>query len=166
VRDREEVLVFLKFLNWVKGWDRKLILADMIAFSVYCVWTGGISVIFEILYSDATTWQWAKTRVVYFVLKVGLSTSYLPRLTFFLRKVLRSNSKHWLQQGLADSLSVPLYQQSLYIPSALIVGASFAATVSAASLYFADGMLTGWVYGLLLNWCRKKIAGVNNNAKT
>ncbi|OHA97773.1 MAG: hypothetical protein A3E02_00020 [Candidatus Zambryskibacteria bacterium RIFCSPHIGHO2_12_FULL_38_34] len=144
-------------INW------PLVIADTVAMLLYGVWTGTISIILEMHYSGSTFNQWAETRLIYFCLKTALAHIYCAKLTHFIRKIFRGSPKRWLQEGIADALSVSIYQQSIYIPSALLAGANITKTLFAAKFYFTEGLLLGWFYGLILNWCRKKIAGVNNN---
>lgn len=143
----------------------KLAVADFAAMSLYGIWAGTVSLVLEIHYSKVTLLQWAGTRFFYLICKIGLAHHYGAKLTRFLQKIVGGDKEHWFLRSVAASLSMAIYQQSLYIPSALVTGAGMKKTLFAAKFYFIEALFLGWVYGLTLDWCQKKIAGVNNNNK-
>jgi hypothetical protein len=159
----KEGRVVRKLLARIKQANWRLVIANTAALVIYSAWTGTISITIEMLYSGSTFRQWAGTRLIYVVLKFALADIYCANLTNFLRKKFGGNSRHLFKEGVADALSISFYQQSIYIPSALLAGANITKTLFAAKFYFIESLLLGWVYGLLLNWCRKKIAGIVND---
>lgn len=134
----------------------KQVAADTIALAIYSAIVGiGTTLLYERALAGFTWEQWAALRVVYNVLRFG-GARLCGKLTNWVRwRIGGDNPNRW-RKAVADGCALAVYQEPIYIVSALLVGVTWQQIALTAPIYILDSILFGWVYGIILDSVRKR----------
>ena len=131
--------------------------ADTLALLIYSVVVGVTTTLaIDIWFVGMTGMQWTGVRLVYGPLRFILAR-LLGKMTDRLRTYFAGPSPNRLQKAVVDAMSLYIYQQPLYVVCALIVGVELPQLYGAAILYFIEALLTGWFYGVVLDFVRRRL---------
>ncbi len=126
---------------------------DIVAMLVYNLIAGGLTLIYEVLLAGASTEQWLGVRIIYTIIRFS-GAFMLGYLIDWFRQLL-SKRKYLLAKAIADFLALSVYQLPIYCLSAILMGVPIASILISSSLYVADNLLLGWLYGYILDRVRK-----------
>ena len=133
------------------------ITTDTIALVIFSICaSGGLTVLYELLIIDMTKGQWLVFRVLYNILKFS-GAYFCVKITDWMRLRILKTSQNRFHKAIADTISISIYQIPLYIMSGLIMGINIIQLLIVSSIYLVDNMILGWLYGVILDWTRKKL---------
>ena len=136
---------------------KRLYLSDTGALVLFGIVMGITTVIYEIWLVSMTTRQWVLIRILYNILRF-VGARLCGKITDRTRCYILKGSKSKFKKGLADGIALSFYQMPIYIFSALVAGAGAKQIAIVVSLYVLDNLVSGWLYGLILDWMRARVA--------
>jgi hypothetical protein len=130
-------------------------LIDILAFSLYKLLTFAPAFLYEVAYVGITVKQYLVVRLLKNVLLFALS--FLCRdLRDKIKQYIPGSSDKQLGKAVAEGTALSLYQLPFYVVSMLVIATEVSShELSIASvIYFSINVLTGRLYGVLLDQVR------------
>jgi|GEM_PF-1277233 len=144
-------------IRWLRRrWNR--VLADTIAFGLFGFAVGAVTtILYEMVLFGFTFRQWIGIRIFFTILRFVFAF-VCGWLTDFLRQHFPGAAHNRFWRAMAEATALTVYQMPLYVVSALIVGVDWHKIAFMSGIYLLENFLFGWLYGLILDWTRKKFA--------
>jgi len=119
----------------------------------------------EILWLSYGWLNWGGVRIPYFAIKLSFGSEISPYLKKFLKRIIYQRRMKYkrIRKILAEGLVLPIFQQSTFFLSALLMGRQARQTSWLALFYFVEAFGCSLIYCRALEWCQSKIAGVKTN---
>jgi len=135
--------------------------ADTLALALFSITVGLITTfVIERYILGFSLVQWGIIRLVYNPLRFG-AARLLGKLTDRMRMRIGGSTPSRLRKAVADSTTLALYQPFVYMVSALLVGANFKQISIAIPIYIVESFVTGWLYGIILDYVRQRFQKKN-----
>lgn len=131
--------------------------ADTVALILFALCAGALTLLYEVVIAGLALGQWAGIRILYNALRFA-GARICGKLTDKVRQHLLGTSRSRFRKAIADTIALSLYQLPIYVVSALIMGASIRQIAITSTIYLGDNVLLGWLYGVILDWVRRRFA--------
>ncbi|OGI81335.1 hypothetical protein A3I25_02410 [Candidatus Nomurabacteria bacterium RIFCSPLOWO2_02_FULL_42_17] len=133
----------------------RMVTTDTIALILFSICTGATTLFYEVVVADINIEQWLGIRLLFGIPRFALAR-LCGKLTDWIRLQLFGISQNRFQKAIADTTALCLYSIPLYIMSVLIIGISVQQIKIMSIIYFADIIIFGWSYGMILDWIRTR----------
>lgn len=136
----------------------KNLIADTVAYLLYSIPGGLITLYFETAVIGLTLQQWGGIRVWYTILRIAGARVVLGKLDNVIRYNVAGPKPNRFQKSVADTITLIVYQLPLYALTLWIMDASSKQLMMACAFSFVENTLLGWLYGLVLDLSRRLLA--------